>query len=178
MMDESTMATDRLVLRPLAVDDADDMVAVLGDQALYEFTGGAPPTAAELRRRYERQVVGHSGDGVEEWHNWVVRRGHDDVAVGYVQSTITGGGRLADVAWVTGVEFQGNGYAVEAATAMVDWLFGDRGVGRVVAHVHPDHEASNRVAARVGLRPTDGLDDDGERLWELGPVERDSCRAE
>jgi hypothetical protein len=29
-----------------------------------------------------------------------------------------------------------------------------QGVRRVVAHVHPDHVASQRVAAALGLRPT------------------------
>ena len=37
---------------------------------------------------------------------------------------------------------------------------------RVVAHMHPDHVASQRVAAALGLRPTDRLVD-GEVEWEL-----------
>ena len=39
------------------------------------------------------------------------------------------------------------------------------GVTRVVAHVHPDHVASQGVAAGLGLTPTDRVDD-GEVEWE------------
>ena len=38
------------------------------------------------------------------------------------------------------------------------------GVGEIVAHVHPDHVASARVAAGAGLVATDD-EVDGERVW-------------
>ena len=40
-----------------------------------------------------------------------------------------------------------------------------RGVRRIIAHIHPDHEASTRIAARLGLTPTVTLVD-GEVRWE------------
>jgi hypothetical protein len=67
------------------------MVAVLGDPALYEFTGGEPPTLDELRERYERQAVGRSPDRSEEWLNWIVRITDDGHAIGFVQATIRDG---------------------------------------------------------------------------------------
>ncbi|MEU4544496.1 GNAT family N-acetyltransferase [Nonomuraea dietziae] len=157
------MSEDRISLTPLTVADADEMVDVLSDERLYTFTGGSAPTLDGLRARYTRQVAGHSPDGVEEWHNWIVRRGGDGRAVGYVQATITEQGRRAEIAWVIGLAWQRRGYASQAATALVAWLF-DRGVEHVVAHIHPDHTASAAVAARAGLSPTDRFDD-GERLW-------------
>jgi RimJ/RimL family protein N-acetyltransferase len=60
---------------------------------------------------------------------------------------------------------QGRGLAVEAAAAMVERLAA-AGVTRLVAHVHPDHAASAAVAARLGLRRTDVVED-GELRWEL-----------
>ena len=41
----------RLTLEPLRVDHAPAMVEVLADPALYEFTGGRPPTLDELTAR-------------------------------------------------------------------------------------------------------------------------------
>ncbi|MBD4582337.1 N-acetyltransferase, partial [Xanthomonas citri pv. citri] len=41
-----------LSLRPLRVDDAEAMAAVLADSDLYTFTGGTPPGEEELRQRY------------------------------------------------------------------------------------------------------------------------------
>jgi hypothetical protein len=54
-----------------------------------------------------------------------------------------------------GFPCQGHGYAAEAARALVGWL-ADREVHEVVAHIHPDHAASARVARRAGLQPTGG----------------------
>ncbi|MEV4160273.1 GNAT family N-acetyltransferase [Nonomuraea dietziae] len=157
------MSEDRISLTPLTVADADEMVDVLSGERLYTFTGGSAPTLEGLRARYTRQVAGRSPDGMEEWRNWIVRRGHDGQAVGYVQATITEQGRRAEIAWVIGLAWQRRGYASQAATALVAWLF-DRGVEQVVAHIHPDHAASAAVAAKAGLSPTDQFDD-GERLW-------------
>lgn len=157
------MSEDRISLTPLTVADADEMVDVLSGERLYTFTGGSAPTLDGLRARYTRQVAGRSPDGLEEWRNWIVRRGHDGQAVGYVQATITEQGRRAEIAWVIGLAWQRRGYATQAAPALVAWLF-DRGVEQVVAHIHPDHAASAAVAAKAGLSPTDQFDD-GERLW-------------
>ncbi|MFF5209152.1 GNAT family N-acetyltransferase [Streptosporangium sp. NPDC000396] len=158
------IVADRIYLTPLAVSDADEMVKVLDGEDLYTFTGGSAPTLDELRARYTRQVLGRSADGLQEWHNWIIRVRDDGQAVGYVQATVMDEGRRAEIAWVVGLPWQGRGYASEAAQAMVDRL-GSRGVVSVQAHIHPDHAASAAVARRVGLSPT-GLFNDGEQLWQ------------
>jgi RimJ/RimL family protein N-acetyltransferase len=157
------IATARLDLVPLQVADAGEMAGVLADAALYAFIGGQPPTEAELVDRYRAQVRGRSADGREAWRNWVVRERTSGVAAGFVQATITGGGSRAEVAWLIGVPWQGRGYATEAARGLVAWLVGT-GVDTIIAHVHPDHEASAAVAQRAGLVPTDAWID-GERVW-------------
>ncbi|GAA2028322.1 GNAT family N-acetyltransferase [Catenulispora yoronensis] len=163
------VATARLLLTPLSAADAEEMVPVLAAPELYAFIGGEPPTPDALRARYARQAAGGPADGSQEWHNWIVRRAEDGVAVGTVQATVVDAGRAADVAWVVGAEFQGRGYAAEAAGGMVAWLR-EHGVAEVRAHIHPDHAASARVAGRVGLAATGVLDDDGEQLWRDGPA--------
>ena len=52
-----------ITLEPLRVDHASEMVEVLGDPALYEFTGGESPTLDELTARYAHQIGGASPDG-------------------------------------------------------------------------------------------------------------------
>jgi RimJ/RimL family protein N-acetyltransferase len=163
-MTSDRIASARLSLVPLAVTDADEMVGVLSADALYAFTGGSPPGPGDLRERYTRLVVGRSPDGSQEWRNWIVRREPGGQAVGYVQATIVDGGTRAEVAWVIGVDWQGQGYASEAAQSLVAWL-GSRGVTIIQAQVHPEHAASAAVARRAGLLPT-GHFDDGEQLWQ------------
>jgi RimJ/RimL family protein N-acetyltransferase len=157
------ISSARLHLAPLKVADAAEMVDVLSGGTLYAYTGGAPPGLDELRARYARQAAGRSPDGREEWRNWILRRKPGGEAVGYVQATITAEGRRAEIAWVVGLRWQGQGYATEAARALAGWL-DSRGIQTVQAHIHPEHTASAAVARRAGLRPS-GAVEDGEQLW-------------
>jgi RimJ/RimL family protein N-acetyltransferase len=139
------------------------MASVLADPALYEFTGGEPPDPQTLRERFARLVIGHSDDGAEIWHNWIVRTNADRAAVGTVQATLSPGETTAEIAWVIGFPWQGLGYASEAAQALVAWLDG-LGVTTITAHIHAVQHASTAVATRAGLTATDELED-GERVW-------------
>ena len=125
---EATIGTERLVLAPLRVADAEELVGVLGDPALHEFIGGRPDTLEELRRRYAAMLAGPGRPG-ELWRNWAVRRRADDAAVGTVQATLTrhADGWSAEVAWVVGVPWQGRGYAAGAGlVATADEVDGER----------------------------------------------------
>ena len=159
MLVTESISTSRLTLTPLEAGDAAEMVGVLSDPALYTFTGGIPPTLAELEDRYRHQSAG-APRGDEIWHNWILRL--DGRAIGYVQATVTGD--QADLAWVVGTPWQGFGYATEASEAMRDWLR-DHGAASFSAHIHPDHSASQAIAAKLGLQPTGQHDDDGEMIW-------------
>jgi len=159
------------------------MVDVLSDVRIYEFIGGVPDTLESLTARYERQVVGRSPDGTEQWFNWIVRTADDLVAIGHVQATVrsdksdldtaevdtaevdTAEVDTAELAWVLAPLVQGQGYATEASQAALTWLR-SQGCTHFIAHVHPEHDASMRVAQRLGFHVTATMYD-GEARWEL-----------
>jgi RimJ/RimL family protein N-acetyltransferase len=162
-----SIVTERLTLTALTVADADEMVGVLNDERLHAFIGGRPDTLIELRDRYRRFIAGPE-ESDDVWLNWIVRLTHDGAAIGTVQvtvSTTSDARKVADVAWVIGVAWQGRGYAGEAALALVNWLR-THGVDEVTAHIRPDHQASAAVARRAGLQSTDERVD-GETVWRL-----------
>lgn len=160
----------RVQLEPLTVAHAREAVTFLDDRRLHRWTGGSPPTEEELERRYRRQAVGHSPDGRQGWLNWVLRRHTDGRLVGTVQATLhqPGPDRVeAELAWVVGHDFQGEGYGTEGAATMALWLC-ERGVARLLAHVHPEHRASAGIARSLGMRPS-GEVHDSEELWTTAP---------
>ncbi|MFF1299441.1 MULTISPECIES: GNAT family N-acetyltransferase [unclassified Streptomyces] len=162
-MHTELIRTARLDLLPLRVDHAGEMSAVLADPALHTFIGGTPLTAEELRARYERLVTG-SPDPAVSWLNWVLRRRADETLIGTVQATVTGK-HEAEIAWIVGTPWQGQGLASEAARGLVTWLVRHY-VRTVTAHIHPAHTASAAVATAAGLLPTDEQHD-GETVWRL-----------
>ncbi|OUE23623.1 GNAT family N-acetyltransferase [Clavibacter michiganensis] len=161
------LVTARFALEPLVVAHAREMVGVLADPALYRFTGGEPPTPAVLEARFARQAAGRSPDGSARWLVWILRDRSSGRAAGFVQATVTeeSGARAAEVAWLVGTAAQGSGAAAECAAEVVAWLR-EGGVGTVRANIRPDHAASQAVARRLGLAPTD-VRVEGEIRWEL-----------
>lgn len=160
------LRSERLELELLRPEHAAEMAPLLDDPALHTFIGGKPATAEELRDRYERHAVGRSPDRSEAWLNWIVRRRDNGQVVGTVQATASEqqGRLVAEVAWVIGTAQQRHGYGKEAAQLMVGWLQ-QQGVEVVIAHVHPQHEASMAVARAIGLAPTSVVVD-GEVRWQ------------
>jgi RimJ/RimL family protein N-acetyltransferase len=167
------LESERVVLDPLVVEHAAELAPVLADVALYRFIGGGPESSAQLRERFRRQAVGLSPDRRERWLNWVVRLRPGGAAIGWAQATVTtvSGDESAEVAvvvaelaWVIGTAYQGQGLAKEAASLMAAWLRG-QGVDRLRAHIHPEHQASMAVARSLGLLPGPVVVD-GERRWE------------
>jgi RimJ/RimL family protein N-acetyltransferase len=158
------ITTERLVLVPLQAEDADELCDVLHDDRLHEFIGGRPESRVELHDRFVLLAAG-SPRAVETWMNWVVRRRFDSQAVGTVQATIrvVDGRTVARLGWMVGVEWQNQGFASEAATALVKWVR-RLGVDDVGANIHPDHDASATVATRAGLHQTEE-EFEGERVW-------------
>ncbi|TFD73494.1 GNAT family N-acetyltransferase [Cryobacterium gelidum] len=156
----------RLLLEPLSVEHAAAMIEVLADPSLYDYTGGEIPSLKLLEKRYAAQTVGHSEDGSQWWLNWVVIERDIGKLVGFVQATVEddGSNLVADIAWVISPNWQGQGIASEAAQAMVAWLR-SHGVRCLTAHIHPDHQASMKVAQNQALHATSSKKD-GETRWE------------
>ena len=170
------LATERLILEPLAVDHAGELYEVLRDEALYRDLDESPPASAEaLRERYRRQVAGPPAERVESWFNWIVRlrdAGGDPAtaapAIGFVQATVLAD-RVAWIGFVIGRPWQGHGHAGEAAAAMLVHLAIAGGVRRFLATTESRNEASIRVLARLGF--TDAVEDD-LAVFPPGPTER------
>ena len=161
---EPRIDTRRLRLVPVVGSDAQEMFPILGDLKLYQFTGGEPPESVRaLESWYQNLESRTSADGAQLWLTWIVRLAESGSAIGYVQATIQAS--HVDIAWLIGTNWQGRGFASEAAVALVAWL-GDNEVNVVRACVRPDHSASQRVAANAGLALSD-LTEDGEDVWTL-----------
>ena len=162
--------TERLDLEPLAVTHAGELAPLLDDTSLHEFTDGTPLSEAALATRYARLAARRSPAGDQMWGNWVMRVRATGAAAGMVQATLPAGGPAAgpaEVAWVVVRAAQGRGFAGEAARSLVAVLHEDGWT--VVAHIHPGHLASQRVARAAGLSPTSDVRD-GETRWVRLPA--------
>lgn len=150
-MDAPTLTTARLVLRPFTPNDAAAVHAHLADREVAATTASIPhpypPGAAEawIGTHAPRCAVG------EAVVLAVTLRGTGAV-VGSIEIRLVPGHRRAELGYWVGRAHWGEGYATEAADALVRWGFATLGLHRVHAAHLTRNPASGRVLAKIGMR--------------------------
>ena len=87
----------------------------------------------------------------EQWWMLTIADPDDTVIHGEFVVHLTWDGRTAEIGYTLARDAWGIGYAVEAAEAVVEYLFETVGVTRVEGMLHPDNPASAMVLERTGL---------------------------
>jgi hypothetical protein len=166
-----TVVSARLTVTPLRVEDADEIAPLLDDATLHAYTEGlrqpwtSCANAIGGRSSGTRRTAHNAGStGSSANGNRLPQPARFIRSARCKQPFSTRPRVVAEVAWVIATTYQGKGFATEASQAMVAWLRAN-GVDRVVAHIHPHHEASIAVARSLGLHPTDTVLN-GETRWE------------
>jgi RimJ/RimL family protein N-acetyltransferase len=157
--------TERLILRPVQLDDVEKVRVLVEDPEVMRFLGGLgddPHDAVERwRARWDANGFGHFMLELRDGGGFVGRTGLTLWDPERWEPT-TGEGQ-PEIGWTLAREHWGRGYATEAAHAVRDWARRERGVQRLISLVHPDNAPSARVAERLGARPTETVTlDDGE----------------
>jgi RimJ/RimL family protein N-acetyltransferase len=164
------LTTERLTLRPIDVEDADDLYGILRDPRIGGAMHEDPPASVDVvRANIARWRQGPPPEREEAWLNWLART-HGGEPVGQLAATVQRQGTW--LAWIVGVDHQGRGYASEGARGVIASL-GAQGVSTILASIREGHEPSERVARSLGFDLTDALADD-ERVWRLGPTNVDT----
>ena len=151
-----TLETPRLQLEPQTASHAQAMFELLADPAIYRYENAPPVSLEALRERYAKLETRRSGDGEEQWLNWVLRRRGGDL-IGYVQATLRADGQ-AFVAYVLGSAHWGRGLAHEAVTAMIGELAAQYGAHTLWAVFKRANARSRQLLERLGFAAADAAD--------------------
>ncbi|HEY3438562.1 MAG TPA: GNAT family protein [Actinotalea sp.] len=147
------LRTARLVLRRFQEQDAATLAAYRSEPDVARYQGWDTPFTQEQAATFIAALHDAHPGTPGEWFQIAVCSAEDgrhlgDVAV-HTDATDPG---LARVGVTFAPEAQGHGYATEALTALLDHLFGVRGVRRVVADCDVRNTASAALLERVGFR--------------------------
>ena len=165
--------TERLVLRKPRIEDAFDLTVAYADPEVMRFMDdGSTATLAEVEAGIERWL--------RRWEDWgmslfSLERREDGRVVGragflrWDPETWQIGGDEVELGWLLAREHWGHGYATEAALALRDWAFEERGLNRLISLINPANFRSIGVAERIGERHERDIEIDGKpgRLYSV-----------
>ena len=150
MVPTPTLETERLRLRPFVEADADDLFALQSDPYVLRYWDSPPWTdrASVARFMARCQQLAESGSGARV----VIERRSDQAFVGWC--TVTDWNpdfRSASLGYCLNQAAWGNGYATEAARALLGWAFGTFDLNRVQSEADTRNAASARVLEKLGF---------------------------
>jgi len=143
--------TERLVLRAHRMDDLDDLVAFHGDPEVVRHVPwpvrDRAATEETLRVKLtQTELVAHG-----QWLVLAVELRSTGTVIGEVLLKWASE-RQGEVGFAFARPHQGQGYAAEAATAMLRLGFDDLGFHRITAVCIEENVASARLLVRLGMR--------------------------
>lgn len=140
--------TERLVLRRFTIEDERDLLALVVHPSFSSVVPEMAPTEAGVRRYIERQLE-YQAFEPERVFDLAIERKADHRVIGLL--TLVRRERTGAAGWALGVDYRRQGYAVEAASALLDYAFGPLGLERVEAETAVQNEASWRLMERLGM---------------------------
>lgn len=156
-MIETIVETERLRLRLRTPGDRETLHGWFGDRQVMADLGPVRDAAAS-----DAVIARHEAYQADCLGFWMVERRADGVPVGFCGLKPSDPGRpLAgelEIGWMFGPAHWGQGYAGEAARAVIDWAWAHRPDSRIVAVTARVNVKSQRVMERIGMRAEPTLD--------------------
>ena len=160
-MQQATLTTQRLRLRPRTMADLDACVAMDLDPAVHRFIDSQPPDPTERRAQLRTRIAAgwptRGGTWVVEWQDAPGFLGWCGLFPLEDSGLIEIGYRYLPTSW-------GRGVATEAARAVLDHGFRALVFDPIVAVTHPANLASQHVLAKIGLAARGSAFHYGQRL--------------
>jgi RimJ/RimL family protein N-acetyltransferase len=158
---EYPILTERLALRPHRESDLDDLVEFHGDPEVTRYIPwpirDREQTREALDEKLSRGVAAHAGD----WLVLAIEVRTTGKVIGEVLLKRSDDTATAELGYVLHSKFQGFGLATEAAAAMTRLALESFGVGKVLAFIEPENEASAKLLGRLGFVRAETLDHEG-----------------
>jgi RimJ/RimL family protein N-acetyltransferase len=147
-----TLTTERLVLRPLAMDDLDELAALHAETSFWRYPFGRGWSRSETESFLDRTIERYDDPGIAV--SAVVAAATGELAGWAGLSIPTFLPEIlpaVEVGWRLGERHRGHGFATEAGRAWVRYGFEELGLASIVSIYEPENVASGVVMRRLGF---------------------------
>lgn len=145
-----TLETERLLLRPVEAGDAEDIFEYRSDKETNRYQGWIPDKTGDVHDFISRlsPVIDRAGT----WFQFAVTLTENGSLIGDVGVHFSDeGDRHVEIGCTLNKKYQRRGFATEALSGVIDYLFTGLGKHRVVASIDPQNYASIALVERLGF---------------------------
>lgn len=144
------ITTERLVLRRFRQDDIPHLLDVVSHPSVSRVTREIKPTLAGIREYIDRQNS-YQPFEQDKCFDLALERREDGRVLGII-SLVCKAHRRAEIGWALGVQYRGQGFATEAARALMAYGFATLGLHRIQATTSSANPKSWGVMERLGMK--------------------------
>lgn len=148
-MNTYSLTTERVMLRRFMIEDIDPFFQIMNESEIMRFFPNPDPPPRERVERFVQHQITH----------W------EEYGYGYCAVVLKGGSELigwnglsylpetgeVELGYLLSKPYRGKGLATEAGQASLRFGFDVFGHDRIIAIVHPENLASQRVALKLGM---------------------------
>ena len=145
------LESERLILRRFADSDLVPFLAYRNDPEVARYQAWESCTEREATAMIEELKCLQPGTP-GEWFQFAIELKETGALIGDCALKVEQDGRQAEIGFTLSREHQGEGYASEAVSRLLDYAFGDLGLHRVVAITDRENKPSWALLKRLGMR--------------------------
>lgn len=145
-----TITTERLLIRKLESSDVAAFFAYRSLPEVYEYQAFRPVKISEVEELIKKNP--DLPNIPNTWFQLAVCRTLDNQLVGDVGLHFLGDNTQVEIGYTIAPEYQGQGYAHEALSGVIDYLFVKVKKHRIIASVEPNNIKSVFLLNRIGMR--------------------------
>jgi RimJ/RimL family protein N-acetyltransferase len=148
-----SLETDRLLLRSFRITDLEDFHAYRSDPRVAQYQGWDVPYKLETAQAFIDEMVRAQPGTPGKWFQAAIELKSSKTLLGDCAFHIVANDtRQAYIGFTLAVAYWRKGYAEEACRRLLEYLFGELNLHRVVAECDVDNIASLKLLEQLGFR--------------------------
>ncbi len=145
------LETERLLIRPITIDDKNEVFEYRRDKETNKYQGWIPETIEDVE-----VFIGKISEQInvpETWFQFVIidketQKIVGDLGIHFIDSE----NKQAEIGCTLNKDLQNKGFATESVKKVIDYLFNKLNKHRIFTSIDPDNKNSIRLVERIGFR--------------------------
>ncbi|MBS3967439.1 MAG: GNAT family N-acetyltransferase [Truepera sp.] len=144
------LTTARLQLRPLQPTDQEAFLSYRNDPEVIRYQSWTQLTPEEAQAFLQQAAAATPGPG-QSLQLAITLQG-SNLLIGDCLLQLSADGQQGEISFTLSPLYQGQGYGLEAVTALLEYAFGTLNLHRISAVTDARHTASAKLLMRLGMR--------------------------